>query len=166
MAASLDRVPFKEEGQRLESPPGYTTSWILPLVAVRFSLRALLCCEGHFSTGRFSFRASRDAVNGEGTRRRSLDGRVFVYRSTIRPVVHPPSAIRSQGNHARVATERSSRSCCTSHFPAFGTLLRVCRSTANSRMTAHESHEAASLDLPFHRLVPFGTRADRRTVSR
>ncbi len=63
---------------------------------MRFSYRALLFCGGLFSDGRFSFRASRDAVNGEGALRRSSNGRAFVYRSTIRPVVHPPSTMRSK----------------------------------------------------------------------
>jgi hypothetical protein len=63
--------------------------------AVRFPNRPLICCEGRFSAGRFSFRALRDAVKGEGARRRSSNGLAFVYRSTIRPVVHPPSTIRS-----------------------------------------------------------------------
>src|SRR5206468_151768 len=87
--------PFQGRGQGFESPPGYTTAWILALVAVRLSLRAFLCCEGHFSIGRFSFRALRGAVNGDGARRRSSIGLAFVYRSTMRPVVHPPSVMRS-----------------------------------------------------------------------
>src|SRR5438132_93097 len=46
--------------------------------------------------GRFAFVASRNAVSGEGPRRRSSNGGDFVYRSTIRPVRHPPSACRSK----------------------------------------------------------------------
>jgi hypothetical protein len=61
---------------------------------MRFSSRALLFCGGLFSDA--SFRASRDAVNGDGALRRSSNGRAFVYRSTIRPVVHPPSTMRSK----------------------------------------------------------------------
>ena len=48
---------------------------------MRFSSRALLFCGGLFSDGRFSFRASREAVNGEGALRRSSKGRAFVYRA-------------------------------------------------------------------------------------
>jgi hypothetical protein len=63
---------------------------------MRFSSRALLFRGGLFSDGRFSFRASRDAVNGEGALRRSSNGRALVNRSTMRPVVHPPSTMRSK----------------------------------------------------------------------
>src|SRR5206468_11629676 len=80
----------------LPHPPGYSPASSLGFYAVRLLLGALLCCEGHLSAGRFSFRALRDAVNGDGARRRSSNGLAFVYRSTTRPVDHPPSAIRSK----------------------------------------------------------------------
>jgi hypothetical protein len=43
---------------------------------MRFSSRALLFCGGLFS-----FRASREAVNGDGTLRRSSKGRAFVKKA-------------------------------------------------------------------------------------
>ena len=64
--------------------------------AARFPSRPLLCCEGRFSAGRFSFCAARDAVNDDGALRRSSKGRALQYRSTIRPVVHPPSTCMSK----------------------------------------------------------------------
>ena len=53
--------------------------------AVRISVRPLPSCGSRFPAGRFPFVASRNAVSGDGPRRRSSNGRLLVYRSTIRP---------------------------------------------------------------------------------
>jgi len=54
-----------------------------------------LCGGVRLSHVRLSFRRLA-AVKGDGARRRSSNGRALAYRSTIRPVVHPPSTIRSK----------------------------------------------------------------------
>jgi hypothetical protein len=88
--SGLGRFPFKEEVMG-SNPIRATSLGVIDDYAARFPSRPLLRCEGRFSAGRFSFCAARDAVNGEGALRRSSNGRALQYRSTIRPVVQPPS---------------------------------------------------------------------------
>src|SRR5205809_6323676 len=88
------RFPFKEE-VRGSNPLRATDRVVVGLYAIRFPYRPLLCCEGPFSERLFSAIAARDAVKGDGALRRSSKGLALQYRSTIRPVVHPPSTCMS-----------------------------------------------------------------------
>jgi hypothetical protein len=74
-----------------------TAQWILALVAMRSSLRPFL------------FSCVARCRNGDGPRRRSSIGLAFVYRSTMRPVVHPPNTpvrIKARCFEARPASHR------------------------------------------------------------
>ena len=134
-----------------------TPSGLLTRVVTRFSQvvrvadRPPSCCGGRLPTGRFPFVASRNAVSGDGPRRRSSNGRLFVYRSTIRPVRHPPSVERTKDlSHEKKLRPHALRSISRESDESAGRIVGRDQRLPNGDSNRARKGEAANEECKRH----------------